>query len=177
MDTGKDIIMTGWAGLNGSAILADKYYDSLTSKLPKSVIDRVKILAGDCDIKMAERTADTFGARYFRVSEGGIYKALRDIPMDINEGMEVYLSQISIRQETIEICEYFDLNPYMLNSEGSLLIISEKGNMLVRKLNKSGVKAGIIGYTCKGNGRVVINGDIKSYIQSRIKDELFRLNL
>lgn len=173
-DTGKDIIMTGWAGLNGSAILADKYYDNLIKKIPGFIINKVKELIRDNGTEKAEETAEAFGAEYFHVSEGGVYKALWDLSVKENTGVEVYLSRINIRQETIEICEYFDINPYMLNSNGSLLIISDRGNMVLKALHEAGIEAGIIGYTCKGNDKVVISGDVKSHIQSRIRDELFR---
>ena len=169
-----DIIMTGWAGLKGSAILAHMYRDSLTERLPEFIISRTEELSADIDVRAAKDTAESFGAVYCPVADGGIYKALWDISAEAKTGIEVYLSKISSRQETIEICECLDANPYMLNSEGSLVIISEKGNMIVRELHKKGIEARVIGYTCKGNGKVIINGDLRSYIQPRIKDELLR---
>ena len=37
------------------------------------------------------------------------------------------IEKIPIKQHTIEICEYFDLNPYQLMSTGAMLIASDQG--------------------------------------------------
>ena len=52
------------------------------------------------------------------LSKGGIYKALWDIGEKCGTGLTVELKSIPIKQETVEICEVFDINPY----EFSLLI-------------------------------------------------------
>lgn len=170
--TEEDIIMTGWAGLNGSVILADRYHDKLCKKIPEAVLNRADIINCSDNADKAAEISKRFNAECFKVSEGGILKALWDMSVSIDKGIQVWLSQINIRQETIEICEYFNINPYMLNGEGSIIIVSDKGNIIVRELNASGIKAGVIGYTCKNNDKVVISGDVRSHIQSRIKDEL-----
>ena len=37
-------------------------------------------------------------------------------------GLEVDLKKIPIRQETVEICNYFGVNPYQIMSSGSMMI-------------------------------------------------------
>ncbi len=109
---------------------------------------------------------------YYGVSKGGIYKALWDMAQSEGVGLRIYRQDISIRQETVELCEHYDLNPYMLNGEGSFLIITECPSSVVKELNNLGIHARIIGYTCSGKDRIIINGDERRYIESRIKDEL-----
>ena len=46
-------------------------------------------------------------------------------------GLEIDLKKIPIRQETIEICEFFDLNPYKLLSGGSLLLAAADGTVTI----------------------------------------------
>ncbi len=60
-------------------------------------------------------------------------------------GLVADLKRIPVRQETIEVCEYFDLNPYELMAGGSLLILTENGGELVRALETAGVPAAVIG--------------------------------
>ena len=35
------------------------------------------------------------------------------------------MSEISMKQETVEICEFYRLNPYQMASSGSYLIVTE----------------------------------------------------
>lgn len=63
---------------------------------------------------------------------------------------EIDLKKIPVRQETIEICEFFGLNPYELISGGSMLMAAEDGNQLVHELEKAGIPAAVIR---KSNGR------------------------
>lgn len=44
--------------------------------------------------------------------------------------------KIPVRQETIEICEFFGINPYELISSGSMLMAAADGNLLVNELKK-----------------------------------------
>lgn len=53
--------------------------------------------------------------------------------------------KVPIRQETIEVCEIFDINPYRLESEGSVLLGIRGGQELVQKLRQEGNMAEIIG--------------------------------
>ena len=53
------------------------------------------------------------------VTEGGIYGALWELAEASGVGLEIDLKAIPIRQETVEVCEQFHLNPYQLISSGS----------------------------------------------------------
>ena len=52
------------------------------------------------------------------MGEGGFLSALWKMAEASQVGLEMDFSKVPIRQETIEICEIFDINPYKLNSEG-----------------------------------------------------------
>lgn len=65
------------------------------------------------------------------VTEGGIFGALWEMAEASGVGLCVDLKKIPIRQETIEICEFFNLNPYQLISSGSMLIGTDHGSQLV----------------------------------------------
>lgn len=64
------------------------------------------------------------------------------------------LKKIPVRQETIEICEYFDVNPYYLYSAGALLVGTEHGEALVSHLAAQGIFAAVIGRATGGRDRV-----------------------
>ena len=48
-------------------------------------------------------------------------------------------------QETIEICELFDLNPYRLSSGECLLMAVENGGDAVKLLSEAGIPSAVIG--------------------------------
>ena len=57
-----------------------------------------------------------------------VYKRqLWEVAEGANVGLEADLKKIPIRQETVEICEVFHLNPYHIMSSGSVLAVTEDG--------------------------------------------------
>ena len=90
-------------------------------------------------------------------------------------GLEIDLKKIPIRQETVEICNFLDLNPYELVSGGSLLIAAENGNDLVEAMEKTGIRAAVIGKTTDGNDRVIRNGEEKRFLEPAKTDEIHKL--
>ena len=86
------------------------------------------------------------------------------------------MRDIPIRQETVEICEYYDLNPYELLSGGALLMAAENGKKLVEALQGEGIPAFVIGKTNAGNDKVVINRDEVRYLTMPSADEIFKIS-
>ena len=90
-------------------------------------------------------------------------------------GLEIDLKKIPIRQETVEVCEFFGINPYKLISSGCMLMAAEDGNTLVRELEKEGIPATIIGKAIEGNDRVLLNEDEKRFLEPPKTDELYEV--
>ena len=65
--------------------------------------------------------------------------------MDSDSDFEMDLRKLPIRQETVEVCEVLGLNPYILMSSGSMLITTDDGFGLVRKLEQAGIHAAVVG--------------------------------
>lgn len=167
----KDIVLTGWIAGEGTRILADRYESALIKKLPQSIINRAKNVN---DLYESERIKDILDGDclIYEAGEGGIFAGLWNMAEEMNTGVVVELVRIGVRQETIEICEFFDINPYMLCTKGTFLIVAENGNHVVRMLAENGYEAEVIGYTHSGADRVVINDGETRYLESRITDEL-----
>lgn len=172
-----DIVMTGQAALKGTAVIAGHYYDRLISRLPESLVMRAKNCVVDIDITKDIHIAQDYTDIIKEVSYGGVFKSLRDIADMEDVGITVWLENIRIRQETIEICEIIDINPYMLDGTGSVIAITQYGNELVRAYENAGIQAAVIGYTTENNDKVVINKGEVRYLETRIKDELFRIGI
>ena len=50
-------------------------------------------------------------------SQGGIFGALWDMAEASGIGLDIDLKKLPIRQDTIEISEFFDINPYSFCQE------------------------------------------------------------
>ena len=94
----------------------------------------------------------------YAMGEGGFLSALWKMAEASEVGLEVDFRKVLIRQETIEVCEIFDLNPYKLQAEGSVLIGIRGGEALVQRLRNEGFMAEIIGQTNSGNDRLLYSG-------------------
>ncbi|MBO1722878.1 hypothetical protein HJV72_19570, partial [Extibacter sp. GGCC_0201] len=62
-------------------------------------------------------------------------------------GFEMELRKLPLLQETVEVCEVFDVNPYRLQSEGCALLTAANGGALVRELEKQDIHAVVLGKT------------------------------
>lgn len=173
----KDIIMTGYTAAYGAAVIARNFYDELVKKLPAPVVNRAIEYGCNSYMPSVADVIDDYSDCVWQVSEGGVFRALRDMSDSEKTGIRVWLDKISIRQETIEICEVYDINPYMLNGTGTALIISEHGNELVRLMENYGICASVIGCTTNNNDKIIINDNEVRYLESRIIDELHKLKL
>ena len=85
------------------------------------------------------------------------------------------MKRIPVRQETIEICEFFELNPYELVSGGCLLMVADKGYDLVRELEEEHIPAAVIGKTTGDNDRIVINKEERRFLEPRKPDEIYKI--
>ena len=82
---------------------------------------------------------------------------------------------IPIRQETVEICECFGLNPYYLISSGCMLMAADRGHDLVRELAKAGIPASVIGKTVSGSAKRIRNGGEERFLERPHTDELYKI--
>lgn len=108
------------------------------------------------------------------VTEGGIFGALWEMASAAGVGLEIDLKKIPIRQETVEICEVFDINPYQLISSGSMLIGTDHGSQLVEALKRAGIHSAVVGRATEGNDRVIFNAEEKRFLEPPKSDELYR---
>jgi hydrogenase maturation factor len=173
---GQEIVMTKWAGLEGTAIIASAKGKELRAKYNQSFIDGAKKLIDFISVVPEARIArDCKVTSMHDVTEGGIFGALWEIGAASKVGLEVDLKKILLKQETVEICEFYDVNPYMLISSGCMLIVADQANYLVERLKEGGIAAAVIGRITEGNDRVIINEDEKRFLEPPKSDELYKV--
>ena len=172
----QDIVMSKWIGMEGSVAIAAAKEKELLERFPKAMIDKIKKMLPDCCVAAEAALAVKSGVSAMHdVSSGGIYGALYELSEAAGVGLEIDLRAIPISQETVEICEYLGLNPYYLKSGGSMLMVCDHGQELVRLLGKEGIHAAVIGRTTSNNAKAVMNEGEVSYLERPKADELLRV--
>lgn len=176
MKPGDALVLTKYIGLYGTAKIARKKEEELLKRYARTFIETAQNARFELSIEKEAKIAQKFDVSAMHdVSKGGIFGALWEMASASNLGIEISLSKIPIRQHTIEICEFFDLNPYQLVSNGSLLIATSRENELVEALERENIPAAIIGRAKKGNDRVVYYGEEKRFLEPSKGDEIQKI--
>lgn len=172
----QDLVVTKWVGLEATAILAKEREEELRKRFPGGIVDEAKGFQQYLSVIPEAGIAAAHGVSAMHdITEGGIFGALWEMAAGAGLGLEADLRKIPIRQETIEICEYFGVNPYQIMSSGSMLIAVDDGYELVRKLEKAGIHGTVVGRTTGGKDRILHNGEEIRYLDKPQPDELYRI--
>ena len=173
---GDDVVVTKWIGLEGTSIIVKEKKDRLQKRFLDSFIETAEGFSEYLSVVEDAKIAVSAGVTSMHdVTEGGIFGALWEVAESSRTGLEINLLDIPVRQETVEICEEFGINPYGLISSGSMLITAKNGYDVVRSLKNAGINAAVIGKVTEGNDRVLLNGDEKRFLEPPKSDELYRI--
>lgn len=173
---GDDIIVTKWIALEGTARIARCKKEELAERYPLYMMEDAANFDRYLSILPEAALAVKSGVRVMHdISEGGVFGALWELAESSGIGLEIELKKIPLRQETVEICNFYELNPYQLVSGGSMLMAAADGNALVQSLNQAGIPAVVIGKATSGNDRVIINEEEQRYLEPPRTDEIHRI--
>lgn len=175
-ESGDDIVVTKWIGLEATTILAKEREEELRKVFPNPLVDTAKGFDRYLSVIPEAKIAGEWGASAMHdVTEGGVFGALWEMASGAGLGLEVDLKKIPIRQETVEVCEHFGLNPYLIMSSGSMMITAKDGHGLVRELEKAGIHASVVGKMTSKNERIIRNGEDVRYLDKPQSDELYKV--
>lgn len=173
---GQDIVLLKWIGLEGTFRAMREKESALQERFVHTFLNQIKQMESQIFSGKEIEIAKQHGASAIhQITEGGILAALWEMADASGVGMEVELKKMSIRQETVEICEFCHLNPYQLTSTGSVLIFTERGEELVQKYEEAGICASLLGRTTANAERVILGGEEKRFLDKPATDELLRL--
>lgn len=173
---GDDIIVTKWIAIEGTAILAKEKEEELLTRYPRAIIDAAREMGQHMSVVPEAAIAVKSGVNAMHdVTEGGIFGAFWEMAEASGVGLEIDIKKIPIRQESVEICEFFGINPYELISSGSMLMAAKDGNALVKALLEAGIPAAVVGKATEGNDRVLINQDERRFLEPPKADEIYKV--
>ncbi len=164
---GQEIILTGSVGKSGMIELFDKNKKDLKMNYPEIYIEKMSHKTSDRLPYIEVETAPFYKVTaMLPLGSGGLMSGLWNIGEREGAGLVIYADRINYEQETIEISNYFNLNPLELNSKGAYLLATDKGEELTLALRSAGIDAVCIGEVTKDKKRVVIFEDEERFIES-----------
>ncbi|MDL2258230.1 AIR synthase family protein [Eubacteriales bacterium OttesenSCG-928-K08] len=168
MQPGNDIVLTKWAGLEGSMLIAADFKERLkilNAQEFKELASWIKHLSVVPEGRYAARHGAT---AMHDVTEGGVLGAAWEMCHTTGVGME--LNEIPVHPITVDLCAELGLDPLRLLSSGCMLIACEDGEAMTKGLKALNIAAAVIG---KAGGKTLrLNG---KEVTPPEADELYRL--
>ena len=172
---GMDLVISKWIGLEASSILAKEKEARLLTRFSPEFIRTARNFDRYLSVVPDARAARAAGAAAMHdITEGGVFGAFWEMASAGGVGLDIDLRAVPIRQETVEICEFFGVNPYQIMSSGSMMIAAEDGQAVVRALEDAGIPGTVVGRTTDSNARILRSGDEIRYLDKPQPDELYR---
>ncbi len=170
-DTARVLLMTGYAGNAGAAMLAEKRLDALAERLTTEFIH--KAIAGFTELGVFGKAYAIANAckgktAMHDISEGGVFGALWELLEREDAGCIVNLKDIPIRQPAIEVCEILNVSPYQLRGDGGLLAI-------VEDTPENRALGTVIGTVENTADRVIVNGEEKRFLEPNRFDGYYEI--
>ncbi len=171
---GQDIVVSKWIGLEGTAILAGRHRDGILERYPAWLVDEAAGFDRYRSVLPEAAVAIKSGVcAIHNVSEGGILAALWELAEGAGVGLTIDLKKLPIRQETVEICNHCNVNPYELLSGGCLLMTTTDGLGLVTALQQKEIPAVVVGKTTDSKDRLILNEDEVRYLDRPHEDSIY----
>ena len=171
---GSSIVMCGYAGMLGTDLIIKNNSEVIANRFGNyfskgyvfgtencSISDAAKVVKQfETSVAKVANQFDMSAVSYMHdVSCGGVYAALWQLGRYADCGFIVNNDRIAIRQETIEICEALEKNPYLIDGTGGLLIVCNEPEELLAAFAENGIEARLIGRIGKSKERCVAFGD------------------
>ena len=172
---GDQLIVSGWIGMEGTALLTHRNRELLGQHYTDAFLQR----AEDMITRLSPATEAAVAGQHGVIAmhnggEGGVIGALWEFAEYAGLGFEADLKQIPIRQETVEICEFLEKNPYELASGGLMLYAAREGEPLADILTKAGYPARRIGTFTGEKARILHNEDEIRYLDRPGQDAIWK---
>ena len=173
---GQQLVMSKWLAPQGTAWLAECFGRQLKERLPGWILEEALDFRRDIDCTGEGQIAMEFGVSAMEaVGEGGVFRACREFGDRLGMGLRIDLERIPVQQETVELTEFFGINPYELCGWGSLLMLTHDGEGLLDALDRAGIPAAVIGGAISGQDKVICHGEDTRYLETGIPDSWYSL--
>lgn len=174
MREGDAVLMSKYAGIEGTVILAEDRRRELERILDHSDLEQIEYLRG-CLSVLPEGIAgalDPSVSAMHDITEGGLIGAAGEMCTAAGLGMELDLGRVPVMPVTKKICSFFSLDVMRLISSGSMLIAASEQSNIMGELADRGVPVTVIGHVRSEKG--LFDAESGEELHQKAQDELYR---
>ena len=175
---GQSLLMAGYAGDTGVALASLQCGETLARRYSEAVLASARACLYELSVAKATAVARRHGiTAMHNISSDGVFGALWELADGAGLGLTANLRAIPVLQQTIEIADCLELNPYRMEACASLLMACdpEEADAVVSELHAGGIPAACIGRFHEAGqtkARILVNDDEERYIDRPGGDEL-----
>lgn len=177
IQVGDKILISKYAGIEGTSILAKERLDRLEGELSKEEIDYAQNMDKDLSVIREGWAAGDVGVHYMHdITEGGVLGAVWEAGQAVGKGIVIDESLIPVEEVTRKICKILDLDPYRLISSGSMLIVAcdNKVKEIKERLGELNIKVTVIGEVTEGKNILIKKNNREELVAPPASDELYK---
>ncbi len=161
-----DIIVTAPVALHATMVAARDHREALLKRYAPAYVQKALEIERYAVAKPEIASDSAVNIVFCReIAKGGVEAALWELAEEAKVGLRVELRDIPIRQETVEVFNTLDLDPYILDSCGSWLLFANDGAAVLAQLQEQGcTEAAVIGYTTKDKKRLLYYSGVERFL-------------
>ena len=174
---GDALVLTKWAGLEGTAILATDLAHLLREHLDPATLERARALSAHLSVVPEGILAAELGAHALHdPTEGGVLGALWELAEASGMGYVVEAAAVPVVDETRRVCAALGADPLRLISSGALLIACPDAEAMLAGLAARDIPAARIGEIVEdARVRVLLVDGERREIGPVHRDEFWRI--
>ncbi len=150
---GDRIIITKGPAIEATGILAWQAEKALRNEFSSELIERAKSHFFNMTVVSDALVAAPHAHAMHDATEGGLLNGVYEIAAASGTGVTLFEEKINITEEIDAVCRYFDIDPLMSISEGTLVITATPQNTsrILTDLKQSGIDAWDVGEITPGD--------------------------
>jgi hydrogenase expression/formation protein HypE len=176
VSVGDKVLITKYAAIEGTSILAKELEDKLKDKLDNDKIIEAQNMGSLISVVKEGAILGEIGVNYMHdITEGGILGAVWEGAIAVNKGIKIYENLIPMKDVTRELTTILDIDPYRLISSGSMLVIvkGDKIPEIEDRLSMENINIAVIGEIIDKGVYMDKNGTIEKILPPT-SDELYK---
>lgn len=173
--TGGEILVIGRIGLEGTFLLASERRQELEQRFPVRMLDRAERMRELLLMPSAMEALSRSGvvpSFVINGTGGGIYAALWELARQSGTGFAVELPELPVFQETIELTDFYGINPYQMRAGGCLVLTVPDAEKACCLLAERGIYSRPVGKLTEEKSRLLINGEEQQNLNRPDADSL-----
>lgn len=165
LEAGQEVVLCGCIARHMTKKLVMSHREELLTRFSSGFLEKILVWENLTDITPMIQVCRRAGVDAVHdLSYSGIFGGLWELASAGGLGIEARINDVLIRQETVELCEFFQYNPYELPSVGNVLAVTQDSGVLINMLEQEGIRGALIGRMIQGNDKYVLCHDEKRFL-------------